>query len=396
MRARWLMTFFLLGLIFLSISSWTKLLGRDFIQYWTAGRALSAGISPYDQDFQTAVQQANGWEVTREPIPFQPYFYPPWLAILLWPLSWLPYHVALSIWFAISLAAIGFASILLWQLTRSNARPLELALVLLLTFTFLPVLHLLGIGQIGSILLALAALLIWSSPTRHDRLAGISLGLMSIKPQLGLIIALVVGAGWLWQRRWRALSWTAFTWGLCLALSFVVFPGWPAAMMAAPQRFTDLTGWAFPLNGYQDDPTLYAVLQTRFNQSPWLAIISLVLLIMVAASWVYRRANGYRLTPPVLACLACLTPFVLSPYTRAYDMILIVCPLIYLLFAPQVTWSPLVRSVVVLIVYAWPIALLVLGAQGVWNVPAIFGLALALLLSDMSRGHRVRLNEPVA
>jgi hypothetical protein len=40
--------------------------------------------------------------------------------------------------------------------------------------------------------------------------------------------------------------------------------------------------------------------------------------------------------------------------------------------------------------------LLVLGAQGVWNVPAIFGLALALLLSDMSRGHRVRLNEPVA
>ena len=96
--------------------------GRDFIQFWTAGRAVLQGLSPYDQAFEAKMQQANGWDLRREPIPFQPYFYPPWLAIGMWPLALLPYHTALSLWLAVSLVTLVMSVDWLMRAARRSAR----------------------------------------------------------------------------------------------------------------------------------------------------------------------------------------------------------------------------------------------------------------------------------
>lgn len=352
--------------------------GRDFIQFWTAGRALTAGVSPYDQDFQAATQQANGWDAAREPIPFQPYFYPPWLAVMMWPLAQLPYRLALAAWLTLSLMATALAAGLLWRSAQPSGRPTGLALALLLTFTYLPVLHALAVGQLNSMLLLLVALAIWGSQARRDKLAGVSLGLLAVKPQLGLIIALVMGVSWLRQRRKTAITWLLLTWAACGAAAFVVAPGWIGDMLAAPQRFTDLTGWTFPLNGYQDDPTVFAALKIGLEQAPPAIVIVITLLAGAMIILARRRQPDRSSAALEFSVAACLLPFVLSPYARVYDLTLLVWPLIYLLLTLRLGWPPPARYAAALAVYVWPLMLIAAGADGVWNVIAVFVPAAAM------------------
>ena len=147
------------------------LLGRDFLLFWTSARAVQDGHSPYDLAYQAATQQANGWDASRERMPFNPYSYPPWLAISLWPLAVLPYATAFHVWLAVSIVVFTLALMAMVRVASRSASIRPALIVVVLGFTFLPALNGLSVGQLNLALFASLAGMIWGLERRMDWLA---------------------------------------------------------------------------------------------------------------------------------------------------------------------------------------------------------------------------------
>src|SRR6266851_1396080 len=61
----------------------------DFICFWTAGKLLVEGASPYDRELQIRTQEEYGWDRMRDGqgvIDYLPFYYPPWFGLLFVPL----------------------------------------------------------------------------------------------------------------------------------------------------------------------------------------------------------------------------------------------------------------------------------------------------------------------
>ena len=361
------------------------LLGRDFYIYWSAARAVQTGHSPYDLVFLQATQQAVGWNVAREPIPFQPYLYPPWLALLLWPLGWLPFRLASLLWLAAGGVTAAATVIVAMKATGRRVRGLALLGGLLLGLTYLPVLHMLAVGQVTVWLGLLIALMAWALSGKRDTLAALCVGLLSIKPQIGLIVAALVGLGWLTQRHWRPLIWLTGTWLACALLGFSVAPNWPGEMLTVPQQFEALTNNP-ALANRADGPTLLAALSVNIPSSQGLRVLVGLGLGVLAIWLVYRGRQIVRSKskPTVmwLSALGCTTVFLVTPYVRVYDLSVLIWPLMYLLYSPQIRWARWLRAAGAVVIYSWPLVLVVLGADGVWNVLAVLALDLMLILAE--------------
>src|SRR5262249_42285096 len=74
----------------------------DFICYWTAGKLLASGQSPYDADLQTRTQREYGWDketTGRGTYDFLPFYYPPWFGLLWVPAVPLGFQAAKVAWF---------------------------------------------------------------------------------------------------------------------------------------------------------------------------------------------------------------------------------------------------------------------------------------------------------
>jgi hypothetical protein len=193
-----------------------KAVGIDFVVFWTAGRmvldGLGAGI--YDPaTFHAATERYFGPGMS-----WLPWLYPPHILAFAVPLGALPYAVALAIWSAGGVAAFLVACLA----GHSRARQWDLAAIIL-PITLMLVYY----GQISlwAGAFGIGALrLIGHRPL----VAGVLLGLLTVKPHYGLLIPLLL----LWQRQW---------------LTIVVASGVFAGLIALSFAFVDLatwTGWA--------------------------------------------------------------------------------------------------------------------------------------------------------
>jgi hypothetical protein len=167
--------------------------GGDFPAFYAAGRLLAAGRGRdlYDWQIQSEFQADLHPETEGR---FLAFSYPPFVALLYWPLAFLPYRAA----YLVHTALLGLA---LWlavqQLRRLLPRVDRWALEgFCLAFTFLPLFRALSGAQNTTLnLLLLAAA--WRALSRQrDALAGVWLGLMLFKPQFALpLLALFLLSG---------------------------------------------------------------------------------------------------------------------------------------------------------------------------------------------------------
>src|SRR5207245_2150267 len=95
--------------------------------------------------------------------------------------------------------------------------------------------------------------------------AGSLLAWLSIKPQLTVVLLLMVFLWAVRHRRWRVLLGIAATLGLLAIASTLVFPGWLVEMVKAPGR-TPLPTYYYPWVG----TTWFLVLKTLGLHSWWL------------------------------------------------------------------------------------------------------------------------------
>lgn len=179
------------------------LLGGDFMQFYLAGTLLREGHLDrlYDLQFQQSFQLQQGW------VPFQwsdgavsLFVYPPQVAILFEPLSYLPYPSALLIWTGISVACF----VAWFELTLRSfpeLRPYRGGLLLLLLL-YMPLVHAIYSAQNSTVSLLLVGASGLLFRRRADLGAGVCLSLLMFKPQLVPVFLLTA----LLLKRFRLLS----------------------------------------------------------------------------------------------------------------------------------------------------------------------------------------------
>ena len=165
------------------------LIGRDFVNTWMGGRAaLSGQPEPwFDFDIYNAALRDN----FGPDFPQHSWSYPPTLFLFTWPLGFLPYLAGYAAW-----TLVGFAVYML-AAAQGERRADRL---LMLVVSPAVVVNLIG-GQNGFFT---AALLIGglSLLDRRPFVAGLLFGLLTIKPQLGLLLPLMLAL----THQWRCIA----------------------------------------------------------------------------------------------------------------------------------------------------------------------------------------------
>jgi len=190
-----------------------NLKGTDFLHLYTLGSLAieHRGADLYDMNAQAAlagqrVPQAAG-------IRYLP-LYPPQVSLFFAPLAYLQYGWALVLWWGCS-AAVYFACCYhVWRACphlRDDGR-----LVFLLAAAFPAFFHLIAWGQTSALALGCFTLAFFLLRVEHEFPAGLALGLLIFKPQLGLAAAIVFVAIGAWKILAGAIISTAAELGVAI------------------------------------------------------------------------------------------------------------------------------------------------------------------------------------
>jgi alpha-1,2-mannosyltransferase len=173
-----------------------NLKGTDFLHFYTLGivAAEHRGADLYDMHAQAAtaaerVPQAVG--ITYLPL------YPPQVSLLFAPLAQFSYAFALAVWWILSAAIYAVCCYCVLQ-ACPNLRG-ESRLVLILAVAFPAFFHLIAWGQTSALALACFTLIYFLLRRQREFLAGLALGCMIFKPQLGLAAAVVFVSVGAWK-----------------------------------------------------------------------------------------------------------------------------------------------------------------------------------------------------
>jgi hypothetical protein len=284
----------------------------DFSAVWTAGRlALSgAALSAYDGAAQHAAEIATighgfagfyGW-------PYPPSFFFPAAGLASMPYAW-----AFGAWAAAGLALYGLS-------VAAVARHWSAALV---AFASPWALANLLVGQNGFLTAGLVALVLLTLE-RRPVLAGVLLGLLTYKPQFGLLFPLALAV----RGQWRTFAWAAATTLGLLGLSSIVFgpETFIAFLRNLPQTNQDLVsnggvGWGKLQSVYGLARGLGAPLAVGWAVQ---GLVTATAALATAIIWRSRAPFELR-----AACLA-LAAVIATPYVFAYDLPILAVPLAFL------------------------------------------------------------------
>lgn len=236
-------------------------LQMDFSAFYTAGEALNAGLSPYENHIDRVSPRRGGavplWDGVDR-YRHSRFLYPPLVATLFRPVALLPYRAAKVAWMLLNLAALALALCLAMRLAGVRWRDSAAWATWLGALCFHPLLTYLERGQIDSIILLLLTLgIVLIVTRRREALAG---GLFALATLLKLHTVLVLPF-LVVRRRWRPLAGYAAG-GFLILLASLILDGpamlWQYATVEFPRIST------FGEGGTQEmllDPTVLAPYQ---------------------------------------------------------------------------------------------------------------------------------------
>ncbi len=346
------------------------LIGRDFVVFWAASVLALAGDLP--KIFDLAQFHAVQEELMGTAVPLYPWLYPPHGLFAILPLGLLPYLWSYLFW-----ALATLALYLLAVLGRSWSNVHALALVLA-PATFVNLVA----GQNGFLT---AALLIGGLRLldRAPVLAGILLGLLCFKPQLGLLIPVALAAA----RLWRPFLSATVTVVALVALSVGVFglESWASFLEMSTvyqsRHLNDDQGWFLnivitPFMGAR-------ILGLNATASACVhAVFALAALVGVALT--FRQEADRRLQIAVLLVAAHLA----SPYGYNYDLTLAsVAALWSFEHAMRTGFLPGERLLLA-VVWVLPLLVVVGNIRGIPLGAPVLGVLFLSLLARVKRWRR--------
>lgn len=306
--------------------------GADFLAFYTAGEFTATGdaLNAYDP---RALDEAVK---TRAPVenPGLTWQYPPTVFFLTAVLALLPYKASYFLWMGLTWAALAAA------FYSIGVRGRSLRLLVLSPFCLVAII-------VGQLSLLTAALLILAAYKPNSRwiVAGLAAGLLTVKPQLGLLLPIAyiaVGA-------WRTIAVAAVTALIIHAPSLLVFgvDGWRAFFTAALRLNTDIinTGSYAPPGNMT---TLFSQLRL-FGLPPSIAspIQHLAALLIAIATWRVWRDKANDDDAALAKCaVLCAGAILASPYAYIYEMTALLPAALYLATRAEGWKTPLSLSMI--------------------------------------------------
>jgi hypothetical protein len=331
-------------------------LGTDFVNYWSGGRLALLDRVDDLYDMQRYYGLLHEWFLpTLRPMHFS---YPPHALLGLSLIGAFPYFVGLCLWSLAGLA--GFIAVAFGRMPKRGDAMLLWA-ILLAPVVWTNIMY----GQIGLLLATLFVGALRALPVRPI-LAGVLIGVMTIKPQLGLLLAPML----LLLQAWRALAAAIVSTLVLVALSVAAFgvEPWHA-------YFADTTPfhWHFveTMEGFYrfQMTTPYALLW--FLGVPVKAALALQAvvsaLVALAACVVIRSAAGW----PLKAAVVSFASVLLVPYVMTYDLAIPFAALVWYLRDGDVRADPAGLAIVGL-AWALPFGLgTLIQTQGIPLLPVV-------------------------
>lgn len=276
------------------------ILAPDFLSFWAGGRLAAQGqaASAYD------IGRHHLIELQAEPkAGTLPFAYPPPFLLFLLPFGLLPFGVAFAAWIAITAVLYAVAARSAGESRFSFAQGAAAANLI--------------IGQNGFLT---AAIFIRGMDliARRPLLAGATLGLLAIKPQLAILLPVALIAG----REWRAILGGLLSSCALAAIGLLLFGvdayrGFFAMLPQVPQW---LSNGRLP---WGELASPFALL--RFFEVPQGPALIVHAIIALSAAALTARAWALKLEQrvPILAAATLL----ITPYLFTYDALLLTVPL---------------------------------------------------------------------
>lgn len=246
---------------------------------------------------------------------FSAWQYPPTFILVALPLALLPYLPALFAWLA--LTAIPYLAAMARILPPRLAVPMALAAP--------PTFYNLMYGQTGFLAAGLITLGLLSLKTR-PLLAGVFIGLASVKPHLGLLLPFALAAG----GHWRSFAAAAATVIALIAASIASFGLEPWYAFIGTLEF-QRQGFEVGAYNYRAMATVFASLRLAglsLATAGWLqAGFGLLVLGVVFHAW--RHPHGGMRGDHLRHALLCVATPLALPVAYVYDLVLV---------APAIAW----------------------------------------------------------
>ena len=285
----------------------------DFINVWAAGRLVLDGLpaQAYDWDIQKQVEVAK---LGQDFVGYFAWHYPPPFLFVASLLAQLPYSLAFIGW--VFVTALPYVA----AVRAIVGHNFGILLALAMPMTFINSL----VGQNGFLTAALIGGTLYLIPVRPV-LAGICLGLLTYKPQYGLLFPIVLIAGGHW-RVFISAAVTAVVVALASVLAFGI-ESWLAFFHWMP-RFSQafLTEGKAPWWKLQ---SIYSMVRYFGGSEPlgWAFQWILAASVAVVVTLMWRSRVPYTLKAAALAAGALLT----TPYLFMYDMMVLAIPIAFLI-----------------------------------------------------------------
>ncbi|MGN6570320.1 MAG: glycosyltransferase family 87 protein [Pseudolabrys sp.] len=294
------------------IDSHGQPIASDFVNVWAAGKLALEGHAPFAYEWgihRAAEVMAIGHEFDG----YYGWHYPPPFFFAAAALATLPYTVAALAWLAATL-----------PLYAAVVRMIVGARVgILLAIGFPAALWNTVAGQNGFLTAALIGATL-SFLERRPVAAGVCLGLLSYKPQFGLLFPIALIAG----RCWRTIAAAAATVVAMIAVSILAFG------MASWQAFFDwmpVTSHVVLGEGRADWNRLQSIFGFIRSHGgsetfAWSAQIVLAVALAAAVAWLWRGQRPFALKAAGLVAASLLA----TPYVYTYDLVILAIPVAFL------------------------------------------------------------------
>jgi hypothetical protein len=336
-------------------------LGADFVNVYAAGRMARQGraAEAYDWTAHRAAEQAI---LGRVDVPYYSWQYPPVFLLFAVALSVLPYLCALVVYQSVTLI------LYLRTIGRIVDRPEVWLPALAFPGVLINVLH----GHNGF----LTAVLFGGGLILLDRrplAAGALFGCLCYKPQLGLLIPLVLAV----SGRWRTFAAAAATLVALTGLAWLVFGFAAFAAFSASLALTQHVVLEQGAIGFYKIQSVFA--GARALGAPVGAAYGAHLLVAVVVAGtvalLWRSETAFELKAAALVVGALLA----TPYVIDYDLMLLAPAIAFLVAHANRTGFVPYEASLIIALWLLPLAARPLAAHGLPLVPVLLVAALALI-----------------
>ena len=293
--------------------------GRDFLNFWMYGRAAWSDNPGAFYDigrYHDAIRDLLGYSLNG-----QNWSYPPSVMLLAAPFGQLGYLAALGLWTALTLAifvAVARREISDWRI--------------LVPVLISPAALMCLISGQSSLLTGALLIAVFAMMDRRPLLAGCLIGLLTIKPQLGMLFPLFLIA----SNRWRVFFAAAMTSIALVAITTAIF---------GVKVWVDFIAHGLPVQGMVlADPDRIATpffptvfMNLRGLDLPYAVAMSAQAVVSIFAIGVLVWAARYRRDAdrPLMLALFLACTVSASPYLLCYDLVPLTFAAVVLLASGQ-------------------------------------------------------------